>query len=216
MGSGVISYKDEKREKFDDFDMRADVELGTFKIRCYHFDAEAFVHPFHSVRVDHDSSSRDSVRGVEGAKELVMPELLSDSYRQVHRIVSSNKKGPKPMNDAHASVGNSFCHPKIGWAKDTTKRELEGWNPQSRKRMLARKISRKRFLLHLPCLWTSMLKKDYIRYIEELRRRLELPPLRSRQVSAPDLPRRQMIDSLTVITLQVMISLEFGNRHCRV
>ncbi|MED6115907.1 hypothetical protein PIB30_095155 [Stylosanthes scabra] len=72
------------------------------------------------------------------------------------------------------------------------------------------------FLLHLPCLWTSMLKKDYIRYVEELRRRSELPPLRSREVSAPDLPRRQIIDSLTVITPRVMISLEFGNRHCRV
>ncbi|MED6128481.1 hypothetical protein PIB30_098364, partial [Stylosanthes scabra] len=70
----------------------------------------------------------------------------------------------------------------------------------SRRRMLTRKIPMKSFLLHLPCLWTSMLKKDYIRNIEELRRRSELPPLRSREVSAPDLPRRQMIDSLTVIT----------------
>ncbi|MED6194923.1 hypothetical protein PIB30_033144, partial [Stylosanthes scabra] len=87
--------------------------------------------------------------------------------------------------------------------------------PLSRRRMLTRRTPRKRFLLHLPCLWTSMLKKDYIRYIEELRRRSELPPLRSREVSAPDLPRRQMIDSLTVITPRVMISLEFGNCHCR-
>ncbi|MED6169470.1 hypothetical protein PIB30_021602 [Stylosanthes scabra] len=70
MGSGVISYENEKREKFEDFDMRADAELGTFKIRCYHFDAEAFVHLLHRVRVDYDSSARDSVRGVESAKEL--------------------------------------------------------------------------------------------------------------------------------------------------
>ncbi|MED6112575.1 hypothetical protein PIB30_062901, partial [Stylosanthes scabra] len=81
--------------------------------------------------------------------------------------------------------------------------------------MLTRKIPRKRSLLHFPCLWTSMLTEDYLRYIEELRRCLELPPFRSRQVSAPDLPRRQMIDSLPIITLSVMISLEFGNRHCR-
>ncbi|MED6123236.1 hypothetical protein PIB30_047327 [Stylosanthes scabra] len=32
--------------------MEADVELGTFKIRCYHFDDESFVHPLHSVRFD--------------------------------------------------------------------------------------------------------------------------------------------------------------------
>ncbi|MED6202427.1 hypothetical protein PIB30_105321, partial [Stylosanthes scabra] len=74
--------------------------------------------------------------------------------------------------------------------------------------MLTRKIPRKIFLLHLPCVWTSMLKKYYIRYIKELKRRPELPPFCSRQVSTPDLPRRQMIDSLTVITPRVMISLE--------
>ncbi|MED6157536.1 hypothetical protein PIB30_023920 [Stylosanthes scabra] len=79
---------------------------------------------------------------------------------------------------------------------------------------ILRKTPRKRSLLRLPCLWTSMLKKYYVRYIEKLRHRPELPPLRSRQVSAPDLPRRQMIDSLMVITLRVMISLEFGNHHC--
>ncbi|MED6174598.1 hypothetical protein PIB30_070540 [Stylosanthes scabra] len=54
MGSGVIFYEYEKREKFEDHDMRADAELGTFKIRRYHFDNESFVHPLHSVRVDPD------------------------------------------------------------------------------------------------------------------------------------------------------------------
>ncbi|MED6205646.1 hypothetical protein PIB30_019585 [Stylosanthes scabra] len=155
MGSGVIYYEYEKREMVEDYNMKADAELGTFKNRRYHLDDEAFVHPLRSVRLDPDLS-------------------------------------------------------------DTTKRELEGWNPQSRRRMLVRKIPRKRFLLHLTCLWTSMRKKDYLRYIKELKRRPELSPLRSRQASAPNLPRRQLIDSLTVITLRVMISLEFGNRHCQV
>ncbi|MED6197906.1 hypothetical protein PIB30_061207, partial [Stylosanthes scabra] len=35
------------------------------------------------------------------------------------------------------------------------------------------------------------------------------------QVSAPDLPRRQLIDSRAVVTLRAMISLEFGNCHCQ-
>ncbi|MED6204685.1 hypothetical protein PIB30_011368 [Stylosanthes scabra] len=82
-----------------------------------------------------------------------------------------------------------------------------------RKRMLVREIPRKRFLLHFPCLWTSMRKKDYLRYIEELRHRLEFSPLRSRQTLVSDSPRSQLIDSLPVITLRVMISLKFGNRH---
>ncbi|MED6186769.1 hypothetical protein PIB30_069905 [Stylosanthes scabra] len=42
MGSGVIFYEYEKREEFEDHDMRADAELGTFKIRRYHFDNESF------------------------------------------------------------------------------------------------------------------------------------------------------------------------------
>ncbi|MED6120632.1 hypothetical protein PIB30_022602 [Stylosanthes scabra] len=54
MGSGVIYYEYEKREKFEDHDMKADAELGTFKIRRYHFDDESFVHPLHSVRFDPD------------------------------------------------------------------------------------------------------------------------------------------------------------------
>ncbi|MED6182228.1 hypothetical protein PIB30_026620 [Stylosanthes scabra] len=54
MGSGVVYYEYEKREKFEDYDMKSDAELGTFKIRRYHFDDESFVHPFHSVRFDSD------------------------------------------------------------------------------------------------------------------------------------------------------------------
>ncbi|MED6177966.1 hypothetical protein PIB30_103158, partial [Stylosanthes scabra] len=60
-----------------------------------------------------------------------------------------------------------------------------------------------------------MRKKDYLRYIKELKRRPELSPPRNRQVSAPDLPKRQLIDSRTVVMLRAMISLEFGNCHCR-
>ncbi|MED6147055.1 hypothetical protein PIB30_040429 [Stylosanthes scabra] len=54
MVSGVIYYEYEKREKFEDYDMKADAELGTLKIRRYHFDNESFVHPLHSVRFDPD------------------------------------------------------------------------------------------------------------------------------------------------------------------
>ncbi|MED6171932.1 hypothetical protein PIB30_045474 [Stylosanthes scabra] len=54
MGSSVIYYEYEKREKFEDHDMRADAELGTFKIRRYHFDDEFFVHPLQCVQFDPD------------------------------------------------------------------------------------------------------------------------------------------------------------------
>ncbi|MED6224299.1 hypothetical protein PIB30_082685 [Stylosanthes scabra] len=42
MGSGVIYYEYEKHEKFEDYDMRSEAKLGTFKIRRYHFDDESF------------------------------------------------------------------------------------------------------------------------------------------------------------------------------
>ncbi|MED6140553.1 hypothetical protein PIB30_094274, partial [Stylosanthes scabra] len=42
------------REKFEDYNLKADAELGTFKIRRYHFDGESFVHPLHGVRFDPD------------------------------------------------------------------------------------------------------------------------------------------------------------------
>ncbi|MED6194735.1 hypothetical protein PIB30_031268 [Stylosanthes scabra] len=54
MEIGVIYYEYEKCEKFWDCDMKADAELGSFKIRRYHFDDESFVHPLHSVRFDPD------------------------------------------------------------------------------------------------------------------------------------------------------------------
>ncbi|MED6176693.1 hypothetical protein PIB30_090680 [Stylosanthes scabra] len=52
MGSGVIYYEYEKCDKLEDYDLKADAELGTFKIRRYHFDNESFIHPLHSVRFD--------------------------------------------------------------------------------------------------------------------------------------------------------------------
>ncbi|MED6215597.1 hypothetical protein PIB30_115281, partial [Stylosanthes scabra] len=60
MGSGIIFYEYEKREKFEDFDTKADAELGTFMIRRYHLDDKASVHPLRSVRIDPDLSVRES------------------------------------------------------------------------------------------------------------------------------------------------------------
>ncbi|MED6145476.1 hypothetical protein PIB30_025620 [Stylosanthes scabra] len=68
MGSGVIYYEYEKREKFEDYDMKADAELRTFKIRCYHFDDESFVHPLHSVRFDPDLPYEISIEALMADK----------------------------------------------------------------------------------------------------------------------------------------------------
>ncbi|MED6171053.1 hypothetical protein PIB30_037058 [Stylosanthes scabra] len=151
MGSGVIYYEYEECEKFEDYGMKADIELGTFKIRRYRLDDEASVHPLY----------------------------------------------------------------RVGWVKDTIKRESEGWNPLMRKRMLSREIPRKRFLLHFPYLWTSMRKKNYLRHVKELKRRPELSPLcqtsfciRFTKESTDRQPAGHNASSYD--------PLEFGNRHCRV
>ncbi|MED6197178.1 hypothetical protein PIB30_054236 [Stylosanthes scabra] len=52
MGSGVIYYEIEKREKYKDSDERADADLAIVRTHRYHFDDEPFIHPLHSVRFD--------------------------------------------------------------------------------------------------------------------------------------------------------------------
>ncbi|MED6140775.1 hypothetical protein PIB30_096726 [Stylosanthes scabra] len=79
MGSGVIFYEYEKREEFEDHDMRADAELGTFKIRRYHFDNESFVHPLHSVRFDPDRPY-----------EILIEALMADKFANASKSEESS------------------------------------------------------------------------------------------------------------------------------
>ncbi|MED6186499.1 hypothetical protein PIB30_067303 [Stylosanthes scabra] len=92
MGSGVIFYKYEKREKFEDHDMRSDAELGTFKIRRYHFDNKSFVHPLHSVRFDPD-------RPYEFSIEALMDDKIASASKSEEssseRRRSSRRHSPR-------------------------------------------------------------------------------------------------------------------------
>ncbi|MED6183783.1 hypothetical protein PIB30_040910 [Stylosanthes scabra] len=77
MRSGVIFYEYEKREKFEDYDMKADAELGTFKIKRYDFDDEAFCEvdpdrpyeiPIEALKADKNlSSSKDEKSSIGGS-----------------------------------------------------------------------------------------------------------------------------------------------------
>ncbi|MED6189670.1 hypothetical protein PIB30_098346 [Stylosanthes scabra] len=84
MGSGVIYYEYEKREKFEDYDMKADAELGTFKIRRYHFDDESFVHPLHSVRF-----------GPNRPYEIPIEALMADKIRGSSKDEISSTRRPR-------------------------------------------------------------------------------------------------------------------------
>ncbi|MED6177273.1 hypothetical protein PIB30_096620 [Stylosanthes scabra] len=84
MGSGVIYYEYEKREKFEDYNMKADAELGTFKIRRYHFDDESFVHPLHSVRFDPDRPY-----------EIPIEALMADKILSASKDEKSSTERPR-------------------------------------------------------------------------------------------------------------------------
>ncbi|MED6204174.1 hypothetical protein PIB30_006590 [Stylosanthes scabra] len=89
MGSGVIYYEYEKREKFEDYDMKADAELETFKIRRYHFDNESFIHPLHSVRFDPD-------RPYEISIEALMADKILSSSKDVKSSTERSRSTRRP------------------------------------------------------------------------------------------------------------------------
>ncbi|MED6172148.1 hypothetical protein PIB30_047368 [Stylosanthes scabra] len=91
MGSGVIYYEYEKREKFKDYDMKADADLGTFKIRCYHFDNESFVHHLHSVRFDPDRPYEIPIEALMADKIL---SASKDEKSSTERSRSSKRPSP--------------------------------------------------------------------------------------------------------------------------
>ncbi|MED6109376.1 hypothetical protein PIB30_031991 [Stylosanthes scabra] len=89
MRSGVIFYEYEKREKFEDHDMRADAELGTFKIRRYHFDNESFVHSLHSVRFDPD-------RPYEFPIEALMADKIANASKSEESSTERRRSSRRP------------------------------------------------------------------------------------------------------------------------
>ncbi|MED6146367.1 hypothetical protein PIB30_033875 [Stylosanthes scabra] len=201
MGSGVIFYEYEKREKFEDHDMRADAELGTYKIRRYHFDNEFFVHPLHSVRFDPDcpyeipiealmadkiaSASKSEESSAERRRSFRRP---SPHYSPRTMLVAqresstSSVKGTRSFRRGTPSGSvrkprswELIRHPKAECAMPMTKRRSEGWIPL-RKESLVRKIRR----------WKKSIRRK--REILKIGRAPEPSPLRSSQASVPDEP----------------------------
>ncbi|MED6139743.1 hypothetical protein PIB30_086743 [Stylosanthes scabra] len=114
MGSGVIYYEYEKREKFEDYNLDADVELGTFKIRHYHFDDESFVHPLHIVRFDPDRPYEILIEALTADKIL---SASKDGKSSTERPRSSRCPSPHysprtmPVADADFTILNSASIP---------------------------------------------------------------------------------------------------------
>ncbi|MED6108557.1 hypothetical protein PIB30_025206 [Stylosanthes scabra] len=192
MGSGVIYYEYEKREKFEDYDMKADAELGTFKIRHYHFDNESFVHPLHSVRFDPERPYEILIEAliVNKIDSASKDEKSSTGRPRSSRCPSpyySPRTMPVPQRERSTSsvkVTRSFrcgttsssvrkprswelIPPSEGWMCDADdEKEIGGMDPSEKGK--------------------SNAEEDFQRYVEELGRAPEPSPLRSSQASAPD------------------------------
>ncbi|MED6199559.1 hypothetical protein PIB30_077054 [Stylosanthes scabra] len=131
MGSGIIYYEYGKREKFEDYDLRADAELGTFKIRRYHFDDESFVHPLHSVRFDPDRPwsgpmPHYSPRMSSSTRRVVSPSPTVVSSSLHHRVAGKMLRPPRSWE---------LSSPSEGWMckGDEEEKEIGGMKPSVEK-----------------------------------------------------------------------------------
>ncbi|MED6120626.1 hypothetical protein PIB30_022597 [Stylosanthes scabra] len=210
MGSGVIYYEYEKREKFEDYDMKADAELGTFKIRRYHFDDESFVHHLHSVRFDPD-------RPYEIPIEALMADKILSAYRDkkscTERPRSSRRPSlhysPRTMPVAQRERSTSSIKGTRSFRHGTTStsvRKPGSWELIASSESLMCDADDEKEIGRMdpsikeesseedPIPATPSLpmdidaEEDFQRYMEELGRAPEPSPLRSSQASVPDEP----------------------------
>ncbi|MED6197646.1 hypothetical protein PIB30_058562 [Stylosanthes scabra] len=215
MGSGVIFYEYEEREKFEDHDMRSDAELGTLRIRRYHFDNESFVHSLHSVRFDPDRPYEIPIEALMADKiaSASKSEESSSERRRSSRRPSprysprtmpvaqrerstSSVKGTRSFRRGTASgsgsrgVGNSFRHPKeIGGMDPSDKGESSEEDPEMEEEYPEEAGNPEDRVPATPSLPMDIdADDDFQHYIEELGRAPEPSPFRSSQASAPEVP----------------------------
>ncbi|MED6120878.1 hypothetical protein PIB30_025032 [Stylosanthes scabra] len=202
MGSGVIYYEYEKREKFEDHVMRADAELGTFKIRRYHSDNESFVHPLHSVQFDPDCSYEISIEALMADKIASASKSEESSAERRH---SSRRPSPRysprtmPVAQCERSTSSvkgtrSFRRgtasgSEIGGMNSSEKGESSEEDPEMEEEYLEEAGNPEDRVPATPSLPMDIdAEEDFQLYVEELGRVHEPSPLRSSQASAPDEP----------------------------
>ncbi|MED6214910.1 hypothetical protein PIB30_108044 [Stylosanthes scabra] len=169
MGSGVIYYKYEKREKFQDYDLKADAELGTFKIRHYHFDDDVsrfdpdrpYEVPIKAFMTDQPLSSsnkgKSSARGSHCSRRSsptphYSPRRSSSTRRVVSpslTIVSSSIRRRVAGKTLRPLKSWEFISPSEGWMcegdeEEKKRRRLEGRNPLLRRKELVKRKKRRK------------------------------------------------------------------------
>ncbi|MED6148182.1 hypothetical protein PIB30_050701 [Stylosanthes scabra] len=158
MGSGVIFYEYEKREEFEDHDTRVDAELGTFKIRRYHFDNESFVHPLHSVRFDPnrpyeipiEALMADRIASAPKSEESSAERRRSSRRPSLHYSLRTMPVAQRERSTSSVKGTRSFCRgtasgsvrkprswelipPSEGWMCDADdEKEIGGMDPSEK------------------------------------------------------------------------------------
>ncbi|MED6147008.1 hypothetical protein PIB30_040044 [Stylosanthes scabra] len=94
-----------KREKYEDYDKKANAELGVVKIRQYHFDDEAFVHPLHDTKFDPDRPY-----------ELPIESLLANQPLSSSKKGRSSTQGSRPSRQSNPTSCYSPLIPQYGLA----------------------------------------------------------------------------------------------------
>ncbi|MED6176478.1 hypothetical protein PIB30_088559 [Stylosanthes scabra] len=201
MGSGVIYYKYEKREKFEDYDMKADAELGTFKIRRYHFDKESFVHLLRSVRFDPDrpyeipiealmadkilSVSKDEKSSTERSRLSRRP---SPHYSPRTMPVVQHERSTSSVNGTRSFRRSTTSSSEIGGLEPSVEKgESSEEDPEMEEEDLEEAGNPEDRVPATPSLPMDIdAEEDFQRYVEELGHAPEPSPLRSSQASVPD------------------------------
>ncbi|MED6203915.1 hypothetical protein PIB30_004044 [Stylosanthes scabra] len=195
MGSGVIYYEYEKREKSEDYDMKADAELGTFKIRRYHFDSESFVHPLHSVRFD-PNHPRPSPYYSPKTMSVAQRERSTSSLKGTRSFrrgtASSSVRKPRSWELIPTSEG-WMCdvddEKEIGGMDPSEKEESSEEDPKMEEKDPEEAGNPEDRVPATPSLPMDIdAEEDFQRYIEELGRAPEPSSLRSSQASVPNEP----------------------------
>ncbi|MED6176154.1 hypothetical protein PIB30_085364 [Stylosanthes scabra] len=190
--------------------MKADAELGTFKIRRYHLDNESFVHPLHSVRFDPDRPYEIPIEALMADKILsASKDEKSSTERQRSSRRPSPHYSPRTMLVAQREHSTSVRKPRSwglippseGWMCDADdEKEIGGMDPSKKEESSeedpemeeedpeeARNPEDR--VPATPSLPMDIdAEEDFQRYVEESGCAPEPSPLRSSQASAPDEP----------------------------
>ncbi|MED6206488.1 hypothetical protein PIB30_027145 [Stylosanthes scabra] len=179
MGSGVIYYDIEKREKYEDSDERADSDLAVMKTRRYHFDEEPFIHPLHSACFDSDRSY-----------ELPIESLLARLFKRERSLsakIQSIKKGKSDTacedDDVEVNGVNNEEVEKDEGANGIEEEGKKEEEVEEEKEDPEEHPSEE----EMPVVPRSMdvdADEDYLQYLEELRHHPKYSPIHNSQVFA--------------------------------